>query len=173
MQKGSYTVEAALLMPFLIGVIMAVICMAYLVHDKVLLYNLASELALEQTEKIHDSLVPQSKKIISLSEEDLKTIEKTCMMVQVLDGEIVIQEKGRVLRDKEPQNAMGKVEVRIKAAYEGKGLFAVFLRSHMAINAEVQKDFLSPAKYVRSVASIDKGERNKNGESTAKNEKEN
>lgn len=173
MQKGSYTVEAALLMPFLIGVIMAVICMAYLIHDKVLLYNLASELALEQTEKLHDSLVPQSKKVISLSGEDLKTIEKTCMMVHVLDGEIVIQEKGLVLRGKEPQKAMSKIKVRIKAAYEGKGLFAVFLRSHMAINAEVQKSFLLPAEYVRSVAATDKGERNKNGESPAKSEEEN
>ena len=160
MQKGSYTVEAALLMPFLIGVIMAVICMAYLIHDKVLLYNLASELALEQTEKLHDSLVPQSKKVISLSEDDLKVIEKTCMMVQVLDGEIVIQKKGWELRGKEPQKAMGRVKVRIKAAYEGKGLFAVFLRSHMAINVKVQKAFLSPAEYVRSVAAASESEGN-------------
>lgn len=98
--KGSYTVEAACLMPLLLGVIVALIYLAFFLHDRAILTETVYMAALkgsflEESDNARiEHLVKQECNYVM--EQDLIVLKEEKVSVKVNKGSIFVQLSGRM-----------------------------------------------------------------------------
>lgn len=96
--KGSYTIEAALLMPLILGIIVVLIFTSFFLHDRAVMYEgailLANRYTNEHTmsnEAIKQELETMSKQIIN---KKVLTTKNISTEIKVKDKEIIVKSSG-------------------------------------------------------------------------------
>ncbi len=81
-KTGSYTVEAALLCPFVIMVIVGIICTSFIMHDRGAAYVCISESAEKEANHINSG-IGKSNDIYALTDEIYKSCNKSMFLCDV------------------------------------------------------------------------------------------
>lgn len=154
--NGSYTVEAALLMPLLIMVLMAVIYAGFYMHDKIILRNILAEIAEKDACTIEYQLqdtVQEWKEALEKrtiwyflnrhSEKNSNTdflaeeINRRCMLFRVKRCTI--------------SRFPAKTVIKAEAESNGKGFIAAPLLKHMmTIKLKCKDTVIQPAEFARA-----------------------
>lgn len=154
--NGSYTVEAALLLPLLVAVIMAVMYAGFYMHDKVVLMDILSEITAGEAEAAiygMDSMEKSWKTTLEdrgtwyflrgISQEEADTASLTkemnrrCMMFGITRCTISIF----------PRKIIMKVEA--ECMYKGF-LAAPFLRRLGTVSLKCRREIMQPSEFARA-----------------------
>lgn len=154
--NGSYTVEAALLMPILLAVIMAVMYAGFYMHDKVVLMNILSEVTAGETDAaiygaegmgqtwkttLEDRGTWYFLRGISQKEADTASLteemNRRCMMFCVTQCTMSIFPR--------------KVTMKVEAECMCKGFLAApFLKPISTISLKCRSDIMQPSEFARA-----------------------
>ncbi len=136
MAKGSFTVEAALLMTVLLPVIVSLIYTAFFLHDRTLLQGAACEVAAMGS---------------NLSEE--KDIDQ---ILEKIKNQVM---SARLLGTKDKAATVNRSKDRIEVSYQGTfsipGLIAKLSgRDSLKINRSWQRELYNPADIIRKIRGL-------------------
>ena len=136
--KGSYTVEAALLMTVLIPVLMGIIYLGFYLHNSALLKNAAYETA------VYGSLChsqKESKKLVEKKKEE--AVKGRLLGMQAVSGNVEIEDK--------------KISVVYSGQMKLPGFTGSFFGGHtLALQGEASLSLLKPGKTVLRLHSLNK-----------------
>lgn len=154
--NGSYTVEAALLMPILITVLMAVIYAGFYMHDKIILRNILAEITEKNVYTIEYGLQDTAKEwksemekrtiwyfLNGCSKKEANTdflteeINRRCMLFRVRQCTI--------------NRFPAKFVMKVEAESTGKGFIAApLLKNMLAIELKCKRTVMQAAEFARA-----------------------
>lgn len=135
LRKGSFTVEASMLLPFLLLVVFAFICLCLYLHDRSVLSSCAAELAGKGAAKKYQS------------EKELETW---------LTGEAAGLAKGKLLCIREVEASVKVTRQTVTVSYTG----GTSLLGGLTIREEEQAVRLNPATKLRSIRELKRAIKN-------------
>ncbi|WP_099467359.1 TadE family protein [Konateibacter massiliensis] len=134
--KGSYTIEAALLMPLILGTLVALIFISFFLHDRAVIAEGTIILANRYTnEKILSNAQIKQK----LEEESQNVILNKVIATKGITTDIQVENK--------------KITVTCSGKFQFPSMYlvsSVFLKNNYTINAEKSMKRLEPVTFIRN-----------------------